>query len=271
MNSKDQDIINLQSLVLRTGIDGTMLISVPPNWTVGGGNMVLAAVSPGETMGVLHINDLSPMVYDGAQYIAGTFFPYFQCGNTIIHARELNTELMTLLASQGLSCQAENFAGETFRNTGVLLHFFLTVNYLSMPFGGIIANTFGFFAQPSLFKKNARALWIITSTLCPNQGQIQANQRIQGNRFDQISQTITETDHIVYNTISAHNETMDRMTDKYSYYSSGEDARYSSAENRIFVVDGSAPGYAENPRYPGDVLQQVPDHLWNKLPHERDY
>ena len=63
----------------------------------------------------------------------------------------------------------------------------------------------------------------------------------------------------------------DRALDKYNYYLSGEEARCSPLENRLYVVDSNLQKYVSNPNYPQEMLTEVPDHLWIKLPHERKY
>jgi hypothetical protein len=57
--------------------------------------------------------------------------------------------------------------------------------------------------------------------------------------------------------------------DRYNHYLSGEEARYSPGENRIYGGNSNLEKHAGNPRYPREMLTDVPDKLWNKLPHER--
>jgi len=76
---------------------------------------------------------------------------------------------------------------------------------------------------------------------------------------------------VVIQGLRSHTANWDRALDKYNYYLSGEEARYSPLENRIYVVDSNLQKYAGNPNYPQEMLKEVPDHLWNKLPHERNY
>jgi hypothetical protein len=79
---------------------------------------------------------------------------------------------------------------------------------------------------------------------------------------------MAETADVVIQGLRSHTANWDRALDKYNYYLSGEEARYSPLENRIYVVDSHLEKYASNPNYPQEMLTEVPYHLWNKLPHE---
>jgi len=90
-------------------------------------------------------------------------------------------------------------------------------------------------------------------------------------RLGQASKTTAATTDVVIQGLRSHTANWDRALDKYNYYLSGEGAQYSPLENRIYVVDSNLRKYASNPNYPQEMLTEVPDHLWNKLPHERKY
>jgi hypothetical protein len=85
------------------------------------------------------------------------------------------------------------------------------------------------------------------------------------------SKTMSQTSDIVIQGLRSSSANTDRAIDKYNYYLSGEEARYSPLENRIYVVDSNLSNYAVNPNYPQEILTTVPDQLWNNLPHERIY
>jgi hypothetical protein len=102
-------------------------------------------------------------------------------------------------------------------------------------------------------------------------GKIMANLKKNLDRLGQASKTMSQTGDIVIQSLRQGAANADRAIDKYNYYLSGEEARYSPLENRIYVVDSNLANYAANPRYPQEMLTSVPDSLWNKLLHERNY
>ena len=77
---------------------------------------------------------------------------------------------------------------------------------------------------------------------------------------------MAQTGDVVSQALRSHSATWDKAMDKYNYYLSGEEARYSPSENRIYVVDSNLEKYAGNPRYPQEMLTDVPDQLWNSSP-----
>jgi hypothetical protein len=176
---------------------------------------------------------------------------------------------MRFSRSQGYSSQAENFTGETTQKNGQKVTFWIMVNAATLPHGGGFVSTLGFFAVPELFDRNASVLFAMASSMGPNQQEIMGRLRENLDRLGQASRTIAATGDLVIQGQRSRTANWDRAMDKYNYYLSGEEARYSPLENKIYVVDSRLEKYAGNPRYPQEMLTEVPDHLWNKLPHQR--
>jgi paraquat-inducible protein B len=146
----------------------------------------------------------------------------------------------------------------------------MMVNAATLPAGGFV-NTIGFYAVPELFERNSRVLYAIAATMSPNQQEIMGRLNENLRRLGQASKTMAETTDVVIRGLRSHTANWDRALDKYNYYLSGEEARYSPLENRIYVVDSNLQKYTSNPNYPQEMLTEVPDQSWNKLPHERSY
>ena len=177
--------------------------------------------------------------------------------------------MMRFSQSLGYSSKAENFVGETTQANRQKVRFWIMVNAATALNGAGLVNTLGFFAVPDLFERNSAVLYAMAASMGPNQQEIMGRLRESLNRLSQASRTMAQTGDVVSQALRSHSATWDRAMDKYNYYLSGEEARYSPSENRIYVVDSNLEKYAGNPRYPQEMLTDVPDQLWNKLPHER--
>ena len=261
--------IDISKLTTKLSADRTMYMAVPSDWTVGGGNYSLIATPPGEKMGVTATNDAQPATRDPQTYLMKALMPFYGCSSTVIHKKEPNQDLMRFSRSQGYSSQAENFTGETTQKNGQKVTFWIMVNAATLPHGGGFVSTLGFFAVPELFDRNASVLFAMASSMGPNQQEIMGRLRENLDRLGQASRTIAATGDLVIQGQRSRTANWDRALDKYNYYLSGEEARYSPLENKIYVVDSRLEKYAGNPRYPQEMLSDVPDHLWNKLPHQR--
>ncbi len=261
--------IDISTLATRLSFDRTMYLAVPPDWTVGGGNYSLVATPPGEQMGITATNDAQPKTRDPYTYLMNALLPFYGCSSTVIEKREPNQDLMRFSVSQGYSSQAENFTGATTQKTGQQVKFWIMVNAASLPSGGGFVSTLGFYAVPPLFDRNAGVLFAMASSMSPNQQEIMGRLRENLDRLGQASRTMSEAGDVVIAGSRSRTANWDRAMDKFNYYLSGEEARYSPLENRIYVVDSSIEKYASNPRYPQEMLTEVPDQLWNRLPHER--
>lgn len=262
--------IDIKKLTIKLSADRTMYLAVPPDWTVGGGNYSLIATPPDEKMGVTATNDAQPGIFDPYGYLMNKLLPFYRCTGTVIHKREPNEEIMRFSRSQGYSSKAENFIGETTQSGRQKILFWMMVNAATLPAGGFV-NTIGFYAVPELFERNSKVLYAIAATMSPNQQEIMGRLNENLRRLGQASKTMAETTDVVIQGLRSHTANWDRALDKYNYYLSGEEARYSPLENRIYVVDSNLQKYTSNPNYPQEMLTEVPDQLWNKLPHERSY
>ncbi len=262
--------IDINKLTMKLSYDRTMYLAVPPDWTVGGGNYSLIATPPDEKMGITATNDAQPGIFDPYRYLMTKLLPFYRCTGTVIHKREPNEEMMRFCRSQGYSSKAENFIGETTQSGRQRVVFWMMVNAATLPAGGFV-NTLGFYAVPELYERNSRVLYAIAASMSPNQQEIMGRLNENLKRLGQASKTMAETTDVVIRGLRSHTANWDRALEKYNYYLSGEEARYSPLENRIYVVDSNLQKYASNPGYPQEMLTEVPDHLWNKLPHERSY
>jgi hypothetical protein len=271
-NSKNlQPTIDIKKLVIKASSDNSMFLAVPPDWVVGGGNFALAATSPDEKMGVLATNDHQPRIWDPYGYFMQCLMPFYRCINTSIQKKEPNYELMQACQSQGLTANAVNFMGETTQFSGQKVYFWIIVNAVALGNGVGFVSTCGFYATPDLFERNSKVLYAIMSSMNPNQGLIMSRLRQNLDGLARASKTMSQTSDIVIQGLRSSSANTDRAIDKYNYYLSGEEARYSPLENRIYVVDSNLSNYAVNPNYPQEILTTVPDQLWNNLPHERIY
>ncbi|MBA4391794.1 MAG: hypothetical protein C0399_12785 [Syntrophus sp. (in: bacteria)] len=263
--------IDISKLTVKLSADRTMYLAVPPDWTVGGGNYSLMATPPGEKMGVTATNDAQPKTRDPYTYLMKALLPFYRSSGTVIHKREANHDVMRFSQSQGYSSKAENFIGETTQGNGQKVLFWIMINAATLPKGGGFVSTLGFFAVPELFERNSTVLYAIAASMSPNQQEIMGRLRENLDRLGQASRTMSQTGDVVIQGLRSHTANWDRAMDKYNYYLSGEEARYSPLENRIYVVDSNLEKYAGNPRYPQETLTNVPDKLWNRLPHERNF
>ena len=63
---------------------------------------------------------------------------------------------------------------------------------------------------------------------------------------------------------------VNRRMEKWSYFSAGEQAFYSSLENKVYVGRSDWGDYISNPNYPQEIMTTiVPDNLWDKIDHDR--
>lgn len=261
--------IDINNLVTKASSDGTMFAAVPSDWTVNGGNFAFFAGPADEKMGITATNDHQPTTYDPYQYLINNLMPFFRCTGTVVTKREPNYEIMK---AQPYPANAENFIGEATQANGQKVYFWMMVNATTVtPMGTGFVSTIGFYAVPELFERNAKVLYAITASVNPNQELIMSNLNANLNRLNQASKTISETSDVVIQGLRSSTANWDRAMDKYNYYLSGEEARYSPLENRIYVVDSNLENYASNPHYPQEMLTTVPDNKWNTLVHERNY
>ena len=261
--------IDRTKLVLKLSVDNTMYLAVPPDWTVGGGNYSLIATPPDGSMGITSTNDAQPKTFDPYTYLMQALLPWYKCTGTIIYKREPNDALMQFVRSQGYTSKAENFVGETKNGSGKRIYFWFMVNAATTLPGMGFVSTIGFYGVPELFERNALTLYAMAASVGPNQAEIMRvlNQNLDG--LAQASRTVSATNDLVIRTVRGQSAGVDRIIDKWNYYSTGEEARYSPLENRIYVVDSNLERYAGNPNYPQEMLTSVPDALWNLLPHRR--
>lgn len=263
--------IDVSGLAVTRSADGSMYMAVPPGWTVGGGSISLIAAPPDSKMGVMATNDGQPATRDPYTYLTKALMPFYKATGTIVHKREPSDAIMQFSRSQGYVSKAENFTGETTTADGKRVYFWIMVNCATLPFGGGFVSTIGFYAVPELFERNVRVLYAMTASMGPDQQVIMGrfNEHLRG--LDAASKTISATGDLVIQTLRSSSAAGDRIIDKYNYYLSGEEARYSPLENRIYVVDSNLDNYAGNPRFPHEMLTAVPDVLWNQLPHQRRF
>lgn len=266
--------IDVSRLVTKAGVDGTMYVAVPADWNVGGGNFVFVATAPDERMGVFTTNDHQPKTFDNAVYLTRQLLPFFQCRDTSVSRSEPNTDMMKLNRMQGIPSNALNFYGETTDKKGSRIKFGIMVDAVDLRSKGApggYVTTLGCYAAPDLFDRNFDVLLSIALSITADQGKIMANLKQNLARLGQASKTMSQTGDVVLQGLRQGAANTDRALDKYNYYLSGEEARYSPLENRIYVVDSDLANYAANSRYPQEMLTSVPDSLWNKLLHERNY
>lgn len=262
--------IDPRSMVVRQGTDGSMFITVPPDWKVGGGNYALAANPPDNSMGVFMTNDHSSFGGDPGSYFQSRLIPFLRCSNVRVTSTVPEQEVMQMAAQQGLQATSVRYRGSATSAEGMNMEFAIVVSLFRVPqYGSGWTTCAGTFARPELFGRNQEVLEAIVRSISPNQAVLQQRQRENSARLAQISRTISETGDIVASTLDSHRQGMNRIIDKYNYHLAGEEARYSQLENRIYVVDQNLSSYASNPNYPQEMLSNVPDDLWNRLPHER--
>lgn len=263
--------IDTSHFVTKGSVDGTMYVACPPDWQAGGGNYFYIAHSPDGGMGVFTSNDHQPKTFDPQSYLMSQLMPFLKCSNTAIAKTEANYDYMKLLQSQGVPSNAVNFYGETINGTGLRLRYCIMVSASSLgPAGGYVT-TYGVFSPPELFDRNFNTLVAMAFSITADNAVIMGNLRANLDRLNAASKTISQTGDVVISAINSGNANTNRAMDKYNYYLSGEEARYSPLENKIYVVDSNLENYASNPNYPQEMLTTVPDSKWNTLPHDRTY
>lgn len=263
--------IDTSRFVTKGAVDGTMYIACPPDWQAGGGNYFFIAHSPDGGTGVFTSNDHQPKTFDNQSYLMSALMPFLRCSNTTITKTEINYDYMKLLQSQGVPSKAVNFYGETINGTGLHLRYCIMVSATSLGGAGGYVTTYGVFAPPELFDRNFNVLVAMAFSITADNSVIMGNLRANLDRLNAASKTISQTGDVVISGIESGSANTNRAIDKYNYYLSGEDARYSPLENKIYVVDSNLENYASNPNYPQEMLTTVPDNLWNALPHDRTY
>lgn len=264
--------IDTGHFVTKGSVDGTMYVACPPDWQAGGGNYFYIAHSPDGGMGVFTSNDHQPKTFDPQSYLMSQLMPFMKCSNTTITKTEPNYDYMKMLQSQGVPSNAANFYGETINGAGLRLKYGIMVSVTQangVP-GGYVT-TYGVFAVPQLFDRNFNTLTAMAFSITADNAVIMGNLRANLARLDAASKTISQTGDITISMVRSAAAGTDRIIDKYNYYQSGEDARYSPLEDKIYVVDSNLADYASNPNYPQEMLTKVPDNKWNTLPHDRTY
>lgn len=264
--------IDINKLVVKGGTDGTMYIAVPSDWEVGGGNFAFAANSPDKMMGVFTTNDHQPKTFDSYSYFMYQLLPFLRASGTTITRQEPNYDYMKMMQSQNTPSNAVNYFGETTNGDGIKVKFAIMVSVSNLQSYGYptgFVTTIGVYGAPQYFDRNANVLLAMALSITADTGKIMGNLKANLDRLGKASRTMSETGDVVINAIRSSTTNTDRAIDKYNYYLSGEEARYSPLENKIYVVDSNLGSYASNPNYSQESLTAVPDSLWNKLPHER--
>lgn len=260
--------IDISQLRMVASDSGTMFMAVPPGWTVGGGNVSLVATSPDGRMGVTSTHDHTPRTLDVRTYLLNYLMPFYRCTNTTITHQERDDPLIRSQAALGLPTNAVRFRGATIHSTGIPINYAMLVYATQTSAVSGYVGTLGFYATPDLFERNMVVLYCMASSMQPNRELCMANLKSNLDRLAAASRTISQTGDVVSQAIRSSTANINRAFDKYNYYLSGEEARYSPSENRIFVVDSRLGQYAVNPRNPHETLTEVPADKWG-LPHER--
>lgn len=261
--------IDPQSLQVRSSPDNTVFVLVPPDWTVGGGNFVVIATSKDENMGVFATNDHQPGMSGPEAYFSTKLMPFFRCSQVNIEKKEPNRDFENMLRAQGLSAEAMNFFGDTLNGDGKHVKFAILVYRVAMPTpsGGFVS-TLGTFGIPEEFDRNKNILIAMALSILPNQSEVMGRFKQNLAGLAAASRTISSTNDVVIAGLRSASANWDRAMDKYNYYLSGEQVKYSSLDNRIYRFDSALGETISNPNYPGEILTDVPDALWNELPHE---
>ncbi len=254
--------------------DGSMYIRCPSDWQADGGNYFFAAHSPDGKMGVFTSNDHQPRTFDPKTYLLSQLMPFMKCSNTTITKVEANNDYMKLLQSQGIPSNASNFYGETTTLEGLRLSYGIMLSASNMQGLGAAdgyVTSYGAFAEPKLLDRNFNVLVAMALSITADNSVIMGNMRANLDRLNAVSKTISQTSDVTISMVRGSSANTDRVIDKYNYYLSGEEARYSPLENKIYVVDSNLAAYASNPNYQNEMLTNVPDSKWNTLSHDRTY
>jgi len=266
--------IDPDRFVTKASFDGTMYIMCPPDWLANGGNYFFIAHSPEGKMGVFTSNDHQPKTFDPQTYLLYHLMPFIQCSNTSVSKAEPNKDYMKMLQSQGIPSNASNFYGETTNGDGLRLKYCILVSASNLQAYGVpggYVTSYGAFAVPELFDRNFIVLVAMALSITADNSVIMGNLRANLDRLNAASKTISQTGDVTIGMVRNSAASADRVIDKYNYYLTGEEARYSPIENKIYVVDSNLAAYVSNPNYPNEMLTSVPDSKWNTLPHERKY
>lgn len=165
--SSENTTIDTSKLVVKTSSDNTLCISVPPDWTVTGGNPAFMATAPDGIMGVFSTADSSSKMLDPQEYLTRYLLPFFQCKDITIEKREANSETVKMFESAGIKARAENFWINAAGKDGAKLKIMTIISAADNKLGGSIVCCTGFYAPPELFDKNYAALNIIFSSMRP--------------------------------------------------------------------------------------------------------
>lgn len=266
--------IDVNHFVSKASDDGTMYIACPPDWPANGGNYFFIAHSPDGWTGVFTSNDHQPKTFDPQAYLMHQLMPWMKCSATTITKAEPNNDYMKMLQAQGVPSNAVNFIGETTNGAGLRLKYGIMVSASNLQAygapGGYVT-TYGVFDHPETFDRNMNTLVAMALSITADTGKIMSILRANLDRLDAASHTISQTGDVVISMVRSSSANLDRIIDKYNYASSGEEARYSPLEDKIYVVDSNLADYASNPNYPQEMLTTVPDSKWNTVQHDRTY
>jgi hypothetical protein len=220
--------IDTSHFVTKVAPDGTMYIACPPEWQTGGGNYFFIAHSPDGGMGVFTSNDHQPKTFDPQSYLKYQLMPWMKCSNITITKTEPNVDYMKMLQSQGVPSKAVNFYGETNNGAGLRLRYGIMVS-VTQAYGvpGGYVTTYGAFAVPELFNRNFNTLVAMALSIAADNAVIMGNLRANLDRLNSVSKTISQTGAITISMVRSAAASTDRIIDKYNYYQSGEEARYS--------------------------------------------
>jgi len=262
--------IPTENLRAKSSTDGTMYLAVPPGWTVNGGNFSLIAASPDGKMGVTATHDHQPRTLDVEAYLLDHLMPFYRCTGTKISSSQRDEEFIRSQSHLGVPTDARRFEGSTTNGDGLEVRFAMLVYATRTTENSGYVGTLGIYATPEYYDRDRDVLLCMALSMQPDREKCMAGLRKNLAGLAAASATISQSNDVVTEAIRSGTANINRAIDKYNYYLSGEEARYSPTENRIFVVDSHLAEYAVNPRYPQEVLVDVPDHLWDRLPHERD-
>jgi uncharacterized caspase-like protein len=263
--------LDARSLQIKPSSDGTIFIAVPPDWEVEGGNIMMMATAPDKQQGVFLINDHQPgWVASPQAYLLQKLLPTFRCNQVKLLHQEPALDTMQAARGQGYNSYAINFLGTAINGDGLNLKFLVTVNFCTIPMTGAgWVSCTGVYATPPLFDTNLPILISMAASIDPNRALIMSKLQANLDRLGAASGVMSQTNEVVSAMVRNSTASTDRILDKYNYYLSGEEARYSPVENRVYVIDSNLGGYTRNSNYPQESHVPVPDTLWNQLPHER--
>lgn len=273
-SNKINPTIDPAQFVTKASSDRTTYIRCPSDWRANGNNYFFLADSPDGKMGDFTSNDHQPKTFDLKTYLLYQLMPFMKCSNTTITKVEPNHDYMNLLKLQGIPSNASNFYGETTNELGFRLKYSILLSasrFEAYGSPGGYVTSYGAFAVPELFDRNFNILVAMALSITADNSLIMGNLRQNLDRLNAVSKTISQTGDVTISMVRSSAANTNRVIDKYNYYLSGEEARYSPVENRIYVVDSKLDAYVSNPNYPNEMLTNVPDSKWKTLLHDRTY